>query len=282
MPAVNAVLGADAPLHRRGPRRAPGGATPASRSPTSSTSASAARTSGPLMVTEALRPYWQRRACALHFVSNVDGTHLAETLARARPGDDAVHRRLQDLHHPGDPDQRPHARARWLLERARRRGGRGAATSSRVSTNAEAVTAFGIDTDEHVRVLGLGRRALLAVVGHRPADRAAPSAWTASRSCSPAPTTWTSTSARAPLEREHAGDPGAARRLVPQLLRRRRPTPSCPTTSTCTASPPTCSRATWRATASASTATARRVDYHDRADRSGASPAPTASTPSTS
>ncbi len=36
-----------------------------------------------------------------------------------------------------------------------------------MSTNAEAVTRFGIDTAQHVRVLGLGRRALFALVGHR-------------------------------------------------------------------------------------------------------------------
>lgn len=34
---------------------------------------------GPVMVTEALRPYWQP-GIQVHFVSNVDGTHLAETL----------------------------------------------------------------------------------------------------------------------------------------------------------------------------------------------------------
>ena len=34
---------------------------------------------GPLMVTEALRPYWQA-GIKVHFVSNVDGTHIAETL----------------------------------------------------------------------------------------------------------------------------------------------------------------------------------------------------------
>lgn len=35
---------------------------------------------GPVMVTEALRPYWQ--GIQPHFVSNVDGTHLAEVLKR--------------------------------------------------------------------------------------------------------------------------------------------------------------------------------------------------------
>jgi glucose-6-phosphate isomerase len=38
---------------------------------------------GPVMVTEALRPY--KRGPAAHFVSNVDGTHIAETLKRVDP-----------------------------------------------------------------------------------------------------------------------------------------------------------------------------------------------------
>mgnify|MGYP005840327145 FL=1 len=39
---------------------------------------------GPLMVSEALRPYWQP-GIQPHFVSNVDGTHIAETLKRVHP-----------------------------------------------------------------------------------------------------------------------------------------------------------------------------------------------------
>jgi glucose-6-phosphate isomerase len=39
---------------------------------------------GPLMVTECLRPYAQERL-SVHFVSNVDGTHLAETLKNLNP-----------------------------------------------------------------------------------------------------------------------------------------------------------------------------------------------------
>jgi glucose-6-phosphate isomerase len=39
---------------------------------------------GPVMVTEALKPYRQP-GLAVHFVSNVDGTHIAETLKRLRP-----------------------------------------------------------------------------------------------------------------------------------------------------------------------------------------------------
>lgn len=39
---------------------------------------------GAVMVTEALRPYWKDGIRA-HFVSNVDGTHIAETLRRVNP-----------------------------------------------------------------------------------------------------------------------------------------------------------------------------------------------------
>jgi glucose-6-phosphate isomerase len=39
---------------------------------------------GPVMVTEALRPHWNPRI-RVHFVSNVDGTHMAETLKRVSP-----------------------------------------------------------------------------------------------------------------------------------------------------------------------------------------------------
>jgi glucose-6-phosphate isomerase len=39
---------------------------------------------GPVMVTEALKPYWDR-SMTPHFVSNVDGTHIAETLRAVDP-----------------------------------------------------------------------------------------------------------------------------------------------------------------------------------------------------
>jgi glucose-6-phosphate isomerase len=39
---------------------------------------------GPVMVTEALRPYWKPHLRP-HFVSNIDGTHIAETLKRVSP-----------------------------------------------------------------------------------------------------------------------------------------------------------------------------------------------------
>lgn len=39
---------------------------------------------GPVMVTEALKPYWHERLTP-HFVSNVDGTHIAEVLKSCNP-----------------------------------------------------------------------------------------------------------------------------------------------------------------------------------------------------
>ena len=38
---------------------------------------------GPLMVTEALKPY--SKGLHLHFVSNIDGTHMAEVLKKVDP-----------------------------------------------------------------------------------------------------------------------------------------------------------------------------------------------------
>ncbi len=60
---------------------------------------------GPVMITEALRPY--KNHLQMHFVSNVDGTHIAETLKKIRSGNHPVPGGLQDLHHSGDHDQRP-------------------------------------------------------------------------------------------------------------------------------------------------------------------------------
>jgi len=40
---------------------------------------------GPVMVTEALKPYGDDKKLRVHFVSNVDGTHIAETLKRINP-----------------------------------------------------------------------------------------------------------------------------------------------------------------------------------------------------
>ena len=62
---------------------------------------------GPVMAYEALRHYSDRNL-TFRFVSNVDGTDFAEAVHGPRPGRDAVHRRLEDVHDAGDDDQRSH------------------------------------------------------------------------------------------------------------------------------------------------------------------------------
>jgi glucose-6-phosphate isomerase len=108
---------------------------------------------GPLMVTEALRPYWGGGPAAPsaprvtpHFVSNVDGTHLAETLRRVDP-----ERTLFVVASKTFTTQETLANAKsaraWLLEKL---GGAKEAVAKHfvaVSTNAAEVSKFGIDTD---------------------------------------------------------------------------------------------------------------------------------------
>ena len=61
---------------------------------------------GPVMAYEALKHY-SERALEFRFVSNVDGTDFAEATHRPRSGRDVVHHLVEDIHDPGDDDQRP-------------------------------------------------------------------------------------------------------------------------------------------------------------------------------
>jgi glucose-6-phosphate isomerase len=99
---------------------------------------------GPKMVAEALRPYWQPGLRA-HFVSNVDGTHIAETLRTVDP-----ERTLFVVASKTFTTQETLTNARtaraWLLDSL---GADEAAIARHfvaVSTNAKEVAAFGIDT----------------------------------------------------------------------------------------------------------------------------------------
>jgi glucose-6-phosphate isomerase len=100
---------------------------------------------GPLMVCEALQPY-QTPELRVHFVSNIDGTHLAETLRGLDPEttlfivSSKTFTTLETLTNACS------ARA-WLVDRI------GAEVAVRdhfvaVSTNREKVAAFGIDTNQ--------------------------------------------------------------------------------------------------------------------------------------
>ncbi len=80
------------------------------------------------------------------FVSNVDGTDFAEAVARPRPGRDPLHRLVEDVHDARDDDERAR-RARAGVSSGL--GGDPKAVAKHfvaVSTNAEKVSEFGIDT----------------------------------------------------------------------------------------------------------------------------------------
>lgn len=100
---------------------------------------------GPVMVTEALRPYWKSGLNA-HFVSNVDGTHIAETLKRVDP-----ERTLFIVASKTFTTQETLTNARtaraWLLSKPSFDESAVAKHFVALSTNAKEVSAFGIDTE---------------------------------------------------------------------------------------------------------------------------------------
>ena len=99
---------------------------------------------GPLMVCEALRPC-QRADLRPHFVSNVDAAHLVDTLATLDPARTLFIVASKTFTTQETMTNAASARA-WLVERL---GGDEAAVGKHfvaVSTNAKAVSAFGIDT----------------------------------------------------------------------------------------------------------------------------------------
>ncbi|MDH3599211.1 MAG: glucose-6-phosphate isomerase [Candidatus Tectomicrobia bacterium] len=97
---------------------------------------------GPVMVTEALKPYAQDGLHA-HFVSNIDGTHMAETLKRVRP-ETTLFIVASKSFTTQETLTNAHTARAWFLDTAQ-----DAAHVARhfvaLSTNAEAVRAFGID-----------------------------------------------------------------------------------------------------------------------------------------
>ncbi|KAL0811716.1 hypothetical protein ABMA28_009158 [Loxostege sticticalis] len=96
---------------------------------------------GPLMVTEALKPYATR--LKVHFVSNIDGTHLAEVLKRLNP-ETALFIIASKTFTTQETITNATSAKNWFLENAKDP----AAVAKHfvaLSTNGEKVTAFGID-----------------------------------------------------------------------------------------------------------------------------------------
>lgn len=95
---------------------------------------------GPYMVTEALRPYWQ--GITPHFVSNVDGTHLAETVKHLNPETTLFIIASKTFTTQETMTNATSARD-WFLEKTNNSGDV-AKHFVAVSTNQKAVTEFGI------------------------------------------------------------------------------------------------------------------------------------------
>jgi glucose-6-phosphate isomerase len=97
---------------------------------------------GPVMVTEALKPY-SKRDLHVHYVSNVDGTHMAETLRALDPERTLFIVASKTFTTQETLTNAKTARA-WLLEKLP--GADVAKHFVALSTNAKDVGAFGIDT----------------------------------------------------------------------------------------------------------------------------------------
>ena len=99
---------------------------------------------GPVMVTEALKPYGHERL-RVHFVSNVDGAHLHETLRELHP-EKTLFIVASKTFTTQETMCNAHSARRWLLDSL---GDESAVARHfvAVSTNPNAVSAFGIDPE---------------------------------------------------------------------------------------------------------------------------------------
>lgn len=118
---------------------------------------------GPLMVTEALKPY--KNHLKLHFVSNVDGTHIAETLKAVDP-ETTLFIVASKTFTTQETMTNANSARDWFLASANDIA-HVAKHFVAVSTNAEAVSAFGIDTANMFRFWNWvgGRYSLWSAIG---------------------------------------------------------------------------------------------------------------------
>ncbi|HQI03890.1 MAG TPA: glucose-6-phosphate isomerase [bacterium] len=99
---------------------------------------------GPVMVTEALKPYW-KKGMKVHFVSNVDGTHIAETLKKLKP-ETTLFLIASKTFTTQETMTNAESAKKWFLWN----GGEPADIAKHfaaLSTNTKAVTEFGIDPE---------------------------------------------------------------------------------------------------------------------------------------
>ncbi len=99
---------------------------------------------GPVMVTEALKPYWVAGMQAL-FVSNVDGTHIAETLKQITP-DETLFLIASKTFTTQETMTNAQTARKWFLESAKEEA-HIAKHFVALSTNEKDVVKFGIDKE---------------------------------------------------------------------------------------------------------------------------------------
>ena len=97
---------------------------------------------GPYMVTEALKPYWVKDIQA-YFVSNVDGTHIAETLKKVNP-EETLFLIASKTFTTQETMTNAHSARDWFLKTAKDEA-HVAKHFAALSTNEKEVTKFGID-----------------------------------------------------------------------------------------------------------------------------------------
>lgn len=97
---------------------------------------------GPLMVTEALKPYWVE-GIETYFVSNVDGTHIAETLKKIKP-ERTLFLVASKTFTTQETMTNAHTARQWFLKKAKDEK-HIAKHFAALSTNETEVVKFGID-----------------------------------------------------------------------------------------------------------------------------------------
>ncbi|HLO80725.1 MAG TPA: glucose-6-phosphate isomerase [Chitinophagaceae bacterium] len=97
---------------------------------------------GPVMVTEALKPYW-KEGIQVYFVSNVDGTHIAETLKKVT-ADETLFLIASKTFTTQETMTNAHTAREWFLKHANQEG-HIAKHFVALSTNEKEVVKFGID-----------------------------------------------------------------------------------------------------------------------------------------
>ena len=97
---------------------------------------------GPFMVTEALKPYWMEGIQA-YFVSNVDGTHIAETLKKVNP-EETLFLIASKTFTTQETMTNAHTAREWFLKSAKDEK-HIAKHFAALSTNEKEVMKFGID-----------------------------------------------------------------------------------------------------------------------------------------